>query len=255
MPDTTPEILRESDHWLVIDKPDGLIVHPAALSNENQRSNVKGQMSSVVDWLLQRYPKFANLDWPDSARPGIVHRLDTDTSGVLLLAKDPETLAALQSQFVDRTVKKIYQGLVLGSAPGSQTLTGSISRKSGGVEQQVRRLSFSWEKRPMKPAETVLRSLQHLTDEQGRPFTLVQLEPKTGRTHQLRVQLLDAGLPMIGDQQYNTKSSREVSAELGLFRQFLHAVKLEFDDPKTGERVSVESPLPDDLRSVLDTLV
>lgn len=247
-------ILEETDHWLVIDKPAGLIVHPAAVSSESQKSNVKGQMFTVVDWLILRYPEIINLSWPDMSRPGIVHRLDTDTSGVLLLAKDPATLAVLQQQFQDRTVKKTYQGLVLGSAPESETLTGSISRKSGGVEQQVRRLSFSWEKRPMKPAETELSSLQHLQDNQGKQFTFVELEPKTGRTHQLRVQLLDANLPMIGDQQYNTKASREASVELGLARQFLHAVQLEFTDTATGERISIKSSLPPDLQAVIGKL-
>ncbi len=257
-------VIKETEHWLVIDKPAGLMVHPVA---RYQIPDIRYQ-TTVTQWLVDRYPTITDLSWPDTDRPGIVHRLDTDTSGVLLLAKDPETLAALQQQFRHRTVTKTYQALVLGGAPDQMVLTGMIQRKEGSTEHTVKRLSFSWAKAPQKSAETSLQTIARYTPGESlrqhpkgvregvrdTPLTLVELLPKTGRTHQLRVQLLDAGLPMLGDQQYNTKASREVSAALGLARQFLHAVKLEFDDPASGERVTVESPLPEDLRSVLDRL-
>ncbi|MBI4185614.1 RluA family pseudouridine synthase [Candidatus Berkelbacteria bacterium] len=257
-------VLKETARWLVIEKPAGMVVHPPAASPTFPVSSSQSRTPDVTNWLLTHYPTMNDLPWPEPGRPGIVHRLDTDTSGVLLLAKNPDDLIALQAQFKDRTTRKLYRALVLGAAPKERVLIGIIQRKEGRTEQTVKRLHFSWDKAPQKQAETVLRTIAQYTHgeslrqhskgdrENLTQLTLVELQPKTGRTHQLRVQLLDAGLPIIGDRQYCTKVSRSISNALGLHRQFLHAVSLSFTDPKTGERITVSSPLPRDLQTVLD---
>ena len=118
----------------------------------------------------------------------------------------------------------------------------------------VRRLSFSWDREPAKPAETNWQRRELLHDADGRTYALVELHPKTGRTHQLRVQLLDHGTPIIGDSMYSSKESREASEHVGLHRQFLHATSLAFFDPNRGVRITITSKLCTDLRQTLAIL-
>ncbi len=227
-------------------KPPSLIVHDVPGEKHAGRT--------LVDWLRQNIAEI-NKNFPaNDPRPGIVHRLDADTSGVILVAKHPASLKALQELFRSRQIEKTYQALVLGSVRGVGTWSGSIVRTGTDTAHQVKRLSFSWEKQQPKPAETAYRPVHHYQDQEGRAYTLLELKPKTGRTHQLRVQCADAGWPIVGDQTYSTKESREASASLGLARQFLHATKLSFHDPSTKEMVEVSAPLPHDLLSVMNAL-
>ncbi|MBI4032376.1 RluA family pseudouridine synthase [Candidatus Berkelbacteria bacterium] len=240
-------VLEETPHWLAVDKPAGLVVHDVP--------GEKHAGHTLVDWLRDHVPAI-NENFPGhDPRPGIVHRLDADTSGVILIAKDPATLKELQDQFRQRETEKIYQALVLGDPPEEGSLVGSIARTGSDTKHAVKRLTFSWEKGSPKPAETDYRVLRRLTDTTGHHYTLLELRPKTGRTHQLRVQLADASWPIIGDPMYATKASREASARLHLHRQFLHAVSLTFTNPVTDERVTVSSPLAADVQRVLDTLL
>lgn len=241
-----PVTLAQTEQWLAIDKPAGIVVHD--VPGEKHAGN------TIVDWLRSEIPAISQNFSVDDSRPGIVHRLDADTSGVLLVAKDPTTLATLQNQFRDRSTKKTYQALVLGDTGTEGIFTGAIGRVGEDTRHAIRRLSFSWEKDQPKPAETEWQRFKILHDRDGRTYTLVELRPKTGRTHQLRVQLLDYGTPIIGDPMYSTKESRAASADLGLNRQFLHAISLTFTDPATQQPITVESPLAQDLQHILALL-
>lgn len=241
-----PTILQETQHWVALNKPPSLVVHDVP--------GEKHAGETLVDWLRAHVPEITANFPADDPRPGIVHRLDADTSGVILVAKDPTTLQALQDQFRARTMAKTYQALVLGDVRTSGELVGNIARVGHDTHHEVRRLTFSWDKHEAKPAETSYEPVESYDDADGRTYTLLALHPKTGRTHQLRVQLLDADWPIIGDQQYATKASRQASETLVLYRQFLHAVSLTFQDPETGSTVTVSSPLASDLEAVLHTL-
>ncbi|MBI4022877.1 RluA family pseudouridine synthase [Candidatus Berkelbacteria bacterium] len=249
---------------MALEKPPGLVVHPPspeAMVGRDPAPGAKHAGETLANWLRANVPEITRNFSSDDLRPGIVHRLDTDTSGIILVAKDPETLTALQDQFRARTVEKVYQALVLGDPGERGTLRGSIGRVGEDTRQGVKHLSFSWEKRTPKPAETDFHVIDRflvrplgLNQEVGTRLCWLELRPKTGRTHQLRVQLLDAGTPIIGDPMYSTKESREVSKSLGLDRQFLHATSLTFTDPLRQERVVMKSPLAPDLQHVFDSL-
>lgn len=242
-----PIILAEGSTWLALDKPAGLVVHDVP--------GEKHAGSTLVDWLRTHVPTLDRGFEPADPRPGIVHRLDADTSGIILVAKTSKARAALQAQFKARTTEKQYQALVFGDPGDRGEFRGAIGRMGTDTRHAVRRLSFSWEKDQPKPALTTWQRAGLLRDEQGREYALVDLWPKTGRTHQLRVQLEDHGTPIIGDQMYNTKESRQASATLGLDRQFLHAITLSFADPETDERITIQSPLAEDLADLLNNLV
>jgi len=241
-----PLILRDIEHWVAINKPPGVVVHDVP--------GEKHAGSTLVDWLHQHIPAIARNFPADDPRPGIVHRLDADTSGIILVAKDPETLQSLQDQFRARTTQKTYHALVLGNVQQSGELIGNIARTGTDTEHRIKRLSFSWDKHEAKLAETSYQPLNHYLDETNHSYTLVELNPKTGRTHQLRVQLTDAGWPIIGDPMYSTKESREASQLLNLKRQFLHAISIQFSDPTTNEPILIECPLATDLTEVLNQL-
>lgn len=241
-----PTIIRETEHWVALNKPPSLVVHDVP--------GEKHAGSTLVDWLRSNIPAISQNFATDDPRPGIVHRLDADTSGVILVAKDPATLESLQDQFRSRTMQKTYQALVLGEIQTGGTLIGNIARTGSDTEHRVKRLTFSWDKHEAKSAETDYHPLNYYQDEAGRRYTLLALHPKTGRTHQLRVQLLDAGWPIIGDQTYSTKESRESSQLLGLERQFLHAISLTFNDPSATQFVTVTCDLPNELIAVLDQI-
>ena len=241
-----PTIIKETDDWVALDKPSSLVVHDVP--------GEKHAGETLVDWLKDNFPEI-NQDFPsDDPRPGIVHRLDADTSGVILVAKNPKTLQNLQDQFRARTTQKKYQALVLGHITEAGELVGNIARTGVGTEHRVKHLIFSWDKYEAKPAETSYQPLKYFSDKDDQEFTLLELSPKTGRTHQLRVQLIDAGWPIIGDPMYATKESKVASEALNLHRQFLHAVSLTFEDPTTQEQISIQSPLAFDLKTVVDKL-
>lgn len=252
-PELGPSIIQASIGWLAVDKPPGIVVHDVP--------GEKHAGQTLVDWLRANVSEIAANFPANNPRPGIVHRLDADTSGVILVAKDPKTLRALQDQFRSRSVEKVYRALVLGDPGPSGTMSGAIGRVGENTRHGIQHLSFSWDKHTPKPAETDFRTIDRFHLGPGgsnllsrTQLSLVELKPRTGRTHQLRVQLLDLGNPIIGDMMYNTKESREVSTTLSLSRQFLHAITLTFMDPSTGQPVSFASSLPADLQRVLHAL-
>jgi 23S rRNA pseudouridine1911/1915/1917 synthase len=213
-------VLYRDDHLLVVDKPAGLLVHP--VPGFNGPTLVHGLLHEVGG---------------DGIRPGIVHRLDRDTSGLLVVARDDRTLARLQSLLRRRRISRSYAALVRGR-PASRR--GTIEAPIGRDRRDPTRVSLDSDvARPAVTHFSIAELLAH--------HTLLDVELETGRTHQIRVHLAAIGLSVVGDPVYGH------GPELGLERQFLHAARLRFPHPQTGEEIDVRSPLPADLEQALAT--
>ena len=218
------KVLYRDDDLIVLDKPFGLVVHPGA----GVRSG------TLVNALLHAFPEVIWVGEGD--RPGIVHRLDMETSGVMVVARSPRAYESLKGQFKDRRVKKVYRALVWGRMPGPE---GRIDAPIGRHPRHGQRMSV----RTRKPraAETLFTVL-----EEFRQTTLLEVRPLTGRTHQIRVHLAAAGHPLVGDTRYGRKRGGKRYPRL-----FLHACRLSFAHPATGAVVEFASALPLDLEAVL----
>ena len=231
-------IVHEDAHLVVLDKPAGLVVHPGAGSPSG----------TLVNALLHHVRGLSGIG--GVLRPGIVHRLDRGTSGLLVVAKDDATHRALARQFAGRTVEKEHLALVLGVPARHQgTITAPIGR------DPVRRKTMS----VRSPSGRDARSSYELA-EAFDGAALLRVRIHTGRTHQIRVHLASIGHPVAGDAAYGgtrTPPSRAAGvreALLSLRRPALHAARLVFDHPATGDRVRFESPLPDDLLRLVERL-
>ncbi len=194
-------------------------------------------MIHSVNALLARYPQFQ--EFGADTRPGIVHRLDRDTSGLLIVAKNVQTQAALVAQMKQHEVVKRYLALVEGVISLDK---GSIDAPIGRNPRHREQMAITTtESREARTHFRVLKRFAH--------HTLLLLQLETGRTHQIRVHLQGIGHPVIGDPMYGPKSPRR---EITLQRQFLHAYQLRFTHPTTGKMLEFEAPLPNDLQTVLD---
>ncbi len=233
-----PTLLYEDDALVVINKPAGWVAHEGAGETG----------TTIVDWFVARHPTVASLDWPDPTRPGIVHRLDKDTSGVMVLAKTPAVLADLQHQFKERTTKKTYTALVYGvpKEPEGRIETFIGRNPKRRQEQAVLPLKIGDQTRREAITEYVV---EKTFDYQGEPISLITFHPQTGRMHQLRVHAKYMGTPILGDPVYNIKPSRNLSKKLGLNRQLLHASSLVLRHPTTNKPIVFEAPI-----NYLDTL-
>ncbi len=231
-------IVHEDPHLLVIDKPAGLVVHPAA----------GAPRGTLVNALLRHVRDLSGVG--GVLRPGIVHRLDRGTSGLLVVAKDDPTHQALARQFAGRSVVKEYLALVLGvPTPSRGTITAPIGR------DPVHRKKMSVRARRAREARTDYAVVEALDG-----AALLRLRIHTGRTHQIRVHLASIGHPVAGDPTYGgarTAPSRKAASREALRslpRPALHAARLAFIHPATGEPVSFESPLPPDVEDVVERL-
>jgi 23S rRNA pseudouridine1911/1915/1917 synthase len=231
-------VVYQDRDCIVIDKPPGLVVHPATSHRKD----------TLVNGLLAAYPEMAEMANPEQIggmRPGIVHRLDKDTSGLIVVARHASAKRALQAQFKARTVKKRYLALVHGwLTPPERQVSAPIGRDLGN-RKRMAVVSQG------KNARTIYRTRQYLVVPHGshERYTLVEIGLPTGRTHQIRVHSAYIGHPVVGDQTYGRRRKR-----LACPRQFLHAYRLAFDRISDGQRLTLESALPDDLRQVLDQL-
>jgi 23S rRNA pseudouridine1911/1915/1917 synthase len=223
-PEAIPlEILFEDGDLIVINKPAGLVVHPGAGHSEH----------TLVNALLHHCPTLSGIGGKE--RPGIVHRLDKDTSGCLVVAKNDEVHRGLSIQFAERTVDKIYLALVAGKLRKS---AGVIEASIGRHPVHRKRMSvISRRGRAAKTEYRVVRS----SDE----ISLVECQLHSGRTHQIRVHLHHLGHPVLGDKVYGTRSAKDFS------RQMLHAWKLGFEHPRKKQRRNFEAPLPKDFENAL----
>ncbi|MDP3230337.1 MAG: RluA family pseudouridine synthase, partial [Acidovorax sp.] len=240
LPEALPlAIVYEDRDLLVVNKPPGLVVHPGA-------GHRKG---TLLNALLHHCPALKEIG--EISRPGLVHRLDKDTSGLLVVAKTELAHQALVRQFQEHTITKKYLALVWGRLPQRE---GQIDLEVGRHPTERRKMSVH--PRRGKTALTRWRVIKELPG----PLTLVELTPQTGRTHQLRVHLASLGHPVLGDATYGGGVSRLAGHPKlkGLAplvrRQLLHAWQLGFTHPLTGERLSWEAPLPEDFREILDFL-
>ena len=230
IPEAIPlEVLYEDDDLAVIDKPAGMTVHPG----------VGNETGTLVSAMLSRWPEIANMNTVEK-RAGIVHRLDKDTSGLMVIAKNDVTRRRLMAQFQARTVEKHYIAL-LERTP--QTRTGRIEAPVGRDPNQRKRMAVV---RGGKPAITEYTVLD---DEFQEDRALVRVYLLTGRTHQIRVHMAFIGCPIVGDAVYGFRKQR-----LKLKRHFLHAAHLCFDHPRSGERLCFDSPLPPGLLNILEKL-
>ena len=229
-------IIYENKDVIVINKPAGLVVHPANYEITN----------TLVNGLLSYHPKIRNVG-EDKLRPGIVHRLDKDTSGVLIIAKNNKVFQYIKSQFKNRKVQKTYTALVY----------GKVTPKTAQIEKPIARNKFNPLKITVFKAQSSPSSLKYaLTKYKVLRYinncSLLEVYPKTGRMHQIRVHLSSIGYPVIGDEKYSSKFKVR-SSKLRLDRQFLHASKLNIKLPD-GTYAEFGAKLPKDLQNFLNKL-
>ena len=234
VPEAIPlQIVYEDRSLLVVDKPAGMVVHPAP-------GHPGG---TLVNALLAYCPELAASG---DERPGIVHRLDRDTSGLILVAKTDKARRALQRQFKDRQVNKAYLALLDGHL---QPAWGRIEAPIGRDPQQRQRMTVLAGGREAVTEYHVLEQFAHQVGPAAGNYTLVEAQPLTGRTHQIRVHFASIHHPVVGDEIYGRRK-----LSLPVPRQFLHARRLDFRHPLAGARLSLEAPLPEDLSTVLTLL-
>lgn len=226
---SNPQILFEDEEILVVDKPSGLI----------STRDISVKEKTLQDWIEKKYPQ-----------AGVAHRLDKETSGALIIAKNPKALESLRSQFKNRKVKKTYLALV----------HGKIFPTAGNINFPIGRLPWNKERfgilpsgRPSKTSFKLISAYQFTNLKPPSYYSLLELYPKTGRTHQIRVHLKSIGHPIVSDEFYaGRKTSRK--DRLWCSRLFLHASKVAFKHPVTGRVISIKSALPNELKKVLKLL-
>ncbi len=229
------EILFEDESLVVLNKPAGIVVHPAAGHQEHTLVNAllhhcKGQLSGIGG----------------VARPGIVHRLDKDTSGCLVVAKTDAAHISLSEQFASRKVEKIYAAIACGRVTPE---TGSIDAAIARHPTQRKKMAVTSKGRTGRSARSSYRAL-----ERWRDATLVEVALHTGRTHQIRVHLAHLGFPVAGDLVYGRRANAILRERTGYAapRQLLHARLIGFDHPGSGRRLVIEAPFPEDFSKAVD---
>ena len=243
-PENIPlEVLYQDDHLVAVNKPPGMVVHPA-------RGHWSGTLASALQYHFG--PSLSSTGGP--TRPGIVHRLDRDTSGVILVARSDLAHAKLAKQFETRSIEKEYFALVAGCPDRDR----DVIDRAIGVHPHMR------EKMAIRTDGSMTRSAMTFYEvvERFEGFGALKLVPKTGRTHQLRVHLDHIGVPVLCDRQYGGRSQitrgeirHDPKDNLVLLdRQALHAKRVKFEHPATGEPLEIEAPLPDDIETVLREL-
>lgn len=231
IPEDIPlDILYEDDSIVVINKPAGMVVHPAP-GHESE---------TLVNALLYHCNDLKGVG--GVARPGIVHRLDMDTTGILVVAKDEESLNALSNQFQSRTTEKTYYALVHGHP---SAIAGTINGQIGRHPTDRKKMTFNPPKGG-KDALTHWKVEKRLTN-----TTLLRVKIETGRTHQIRVHLSHDKMPIVGDQVYGNRQLDRKIRDCPT-RQMLHAAEFSFDHPKTGKRITFKAPLPKDFQELLN---
>ncbi|HLM84342.1 MAG TPA: RNA pseudouridine synthase [Candidatus Bathyarchaeia archaeon] len=218
------KIIFENQDIIVVDKPAGLAVHPGVGTEEK----------TLVDFLLEKFPEIKTVGDVPEIRPGIVHRLDKETSGVMVVARNQKTFEYLKDLFKNRKIEKKYLALVF----------GTLKEKEGKVEGEMGRSKKDFRKQSLVRGKISVRkerySLTHYAvKKEFEKYSLLEVSPKTGRMHQIRVHLHSIGHPIVGDKKYTFKAFKNISAP----RMFLHASSLSFTGPD-GEKYFFESEPP-----------
>jgi len=237
------DVVYEDDFMVAVNKPPAMVVHPS-----------RGHWSGTLAAALQYHygPSLSSTGGP--TRPGIVHRLDRDTSGIIVVARTDQDHARLSAQFAERTVQKEYFAVVAGCPDRDRD---RIDQPIGTHPHQREKMAIRHDERVSRPAETFYEVVERFGDS----FAALRVQPKTGRTHQIRVHLAHVGCPVLCDRQYGGRS-RLTRGELRhsdddtilLERQALHAHRLMVDHPRSGERMELVAPLPEDICRVLEEL-
>ena len=243
LPEDIPlDVLFEDEHMVAINKPPAMVVHPA-----------KGHWSGTLTAALAfHFTNLSSVGGP--TRPGIVHRLDRDTSGVILIAKTDSAHRGLASQFEQRTVNKEYLTIV----------TPAPDRDSDLINKPIGAHPYQREKKAIRENHSTSREAVSVyeVERRFRGFGLVRVKPKTGRTHQIRVHMAHTGHPVLCDKLYSGRASlalkdltrNDDDVQIILDRQALHAHQIEFAHPETGQRQTVQAPFPADMQNTLDCL-
>ncbi len=243
IPEEIPlDIVYEDADLAVINKPAGMMVHAGAGATEDARNR-----GTLVNALLHHLKSLSGVG--GELRPGIVHRLDKETSGLILVAKNDDAHRKLSAQFAAREVNKKYVALVHGWVKkDAGTLSQSISR------DRVRRTRMTTRLEGGRSAVTHYRVVRRLDTKFGK-FTLLDVKIDTGRTHQIRVHVAGMGHPVVGDTMYGApRQARGKNAVIALSRNFLHAAELQFQHPRTGKTIALTSELPEELQEFLKRL-
>ena len=225
--DIPVEVVYEDKDIIVVNKPKGLVVHPA---NGNWDGTLVNAIMAICKDSLSGIG--------GEIRPGIVHRLDKDTSGLLIIAKNDEAHLNMSNQIKDREVKKIYYALVRGVVPENEA---TINMPIGRSSKDRKKMAVT---KDGKEAVTHFKVLERF-----RKYTLLEVKIDTGRTHQIRVHLSEIGYPVVGDEVYSNGKN-----EFGVHGQLLHAKSLDFKHPITGKPIHLEAELPEEFLEVLKTL-
>lgn len=229
IPESIPlDVIFENEGVLIVNKPAGMVVHPSPGHDRG----------TLVNAVLGHSPDIMGVG--GEMRPGVVHRLDKDTSGLVVLAKHDQALRMIQAQFKDRTVEKIYLALVDGGPP---TPSGRVDAPVGRNPRHRKRMAVVPESRG-RMACTTYRTLERLGE-----HSLLEVTPETGRTHQIRVHMSFLGCPIVGDRIYGRRKP-----SLTIQRHFLHALRLTFQLPNESAPRAFEAPLPENLEAILDRL-
>ncbi len=242
IPEDIPlDLIYEDDHLVAINKPPSMVVHPA-------KGHWSGTMTAALAF---HFKSLSSIGGP--TRPGIVHRLDRDTSGVILVAKTDQAHAALGKQFQDRTVEKEYYAIV---TPAPDRDRDIIDKPIGEHPYQREKKAIRENHRSSRAAVSMYEVIERLNG-----FALVRVKPKTGRTHQIRVHMAHVGCPVVCDRLYGGRArlsvgdlNRSDDQTMLLERQALHAKRIAFDHPESGDRMELECPLPADMEALMEAL-
>lgn len=239
------DILYEDKNIIVLNKQPGLVVHPAA-------GNTSG---TLVNALIAHFPAiteavYDNVSFVSRIRPGLVQRLDKDTSGVMVVAKNAKAMHSLAMQIQNRTIKKLYIALCFGWPKNEEGRVASYL----GRHPQNRKIMANIGPDKGKEAITEYQVLEYLKDKKGNKLSLTQFYIKTGRTHQIRVHAASINHPIMGDSVYGNKLSTKLAEELGIKRQLLHSKRLTLYLPGHTTETTFEAPIPDDLKTALAKL-
>lgn len=255
----TIPILYEDDEFLAINKPPGVVVNRAESVKE---ATVQDWVQEYISDFKTKYPPLEkkevlgedynspeNIKAEFNSRSGIVHRIDKETSGILLIAKTPETFFALKTQFMERSLKKTYQAIIHEKMPSQE---GEIKAPIGRLPWNRERWGVVPDGKEAVTLYKVLQTFEKQIKKKKEVFQLIECFPKTGRTHQIRVHLKYINRPILGDYLYAGRKTARDDREWAP-RVMLHAAKIVFAHPKTQEQMTIKAPLPEEILAILQS--